>query len=85
MAYLETSQALRELLGQIMLSECYLFIPFLKMKSQMSQTNSEKLVKRKIALKNHMTNTIATNFLWEQLTKTILRTGLARIIEVEED
>ena len=44
----------------------YLFIPFLRTKSQIA--SDEKLVERKIALKKtDRTNIIATNFVWEQL------------------
>ena len=58
-AYLKTSKALRELLGHFMTSELYLFIPFLRTKSQISRTKT--LSSKTSHKKDKMTNIIATN------------------------
>ena len=58
-ACLETSKAVRELRSQLMPSRHYLFMPFLRTKSQMRLTkifSSEKSYK-----KDHGKNIIATN------------------------
>ena len=46
-------------------SERYLFIPFLRSKSQMGQTKNRS--SKKSHKKDHRTIIIATNFVWEQL------------------
>ena len=81
-AYLQSSNPERPT-ENLMPSECYLFIPFLRTKSQMGQTKIRS--SEKSHNKDHRTNIIATNFVWGQLKsqsskapKSLLETLLKR-------